>query len=106
MPRRRTLIYSFAIVAILLVLALGWAGFVLRGRAQLGAAYGARIACSCRYVEGRAMGSCQDDREPGMGMVRLTDRPETRSVDADVPLLAHRTARFRPGWGCLLDPVS
>ena len=52
------------------------------------------------------MGSCRDDKEPGMALVRLTDRPETRTVEASVPLIAHRTARFRPGWGCLLDPVD
>lgn len=106
MSRRRTIIYSLAALAILAALLLGWASYALRGRAQLGAAYGARLTCSCRYVEGRAMGSCQDDREPGMWMVRLDDRPESQSVDASVPLLARRTARFKPGWGCLLDPVG
>lgn len=106
MSRRRTLIYSLVAILLLLALLLGWTAFAYRGRSQLAAAFGARLTCSCRYVEGRAMGSCQDDREPGMWMVRLDDRPDTRSVEASVPLLAHRTARFRPGWGCLLDPVG
>ena len=75
-------------------------------QAELGPAYGARLACSCRYVEGRAMGSCEDDKEPGMALVTLTDRPEGKAVEARVPLVAARTARFRPGWGCLLDPTS
>ncbi|PHQ60752.1 MAG: hypothetical protein COC10_12875 [Sphingobium sp.] len=86
------------------VLAWNWAS--LSARARLGAAYGARIGCSCRYVEGRTMGSCAEDKEPGMALVRLTDRPEERAVEASVPLLARRTARFRPGWGCLLDPTE
>lgn len=94
----------------LLVLALlalvAWQWTTLGARARLGAAYGARIGCSCRYVEGRAMGSCEQDKEPGMELVRLTDLPEVRAVEASVPLLARRTARFRPGWGCLLDPVG
>ncbi|MBZ9649463.1 hypothetical protein K9B33_18155 [Sphingobium sp. 3R8] len=94
----------------LLVLALlalvAWQWTTLGARARLGAAYGARIGCSCRYVEGRAMGSCEADKEPGMGLVRLTDLPEVRAVEASVPLLARRTARFKPGWGCLLDPVG
>ncbi|MEC3910204.1 hypothetical protein U5A82_06830 [Sphingobium sp. CR2-8] len=98
------------ILAGLLVLALlalvAWQGTSLNARAQLGAAYGARIGCSCRYVEGRAMGSCNDDKEPGMGLVRLTDLPDQRAVEGSVPLLASRTARFKPGWGCLLDPVE
>lgn len=105
MPGRRKMNYLIAVAAMLLLILGGWTAFSLRGRAALGAAYGARMACSCRYVEGRAMGSCQDDREPGMAMVRLADRPDERAVDASVPLLAYRTARFRPGWGCLLDPA-
>ena len=52
------------------------------------------------------MGSCHGDKEPGMAMVRLADKPEERAVEAHVPLLASRTARFKPGWGCLLDPAG
>lgn len=94
----------------LLVLALlalvAWQWTTLSARARLGAAYGARIGCSCRYVEGRTMGSCDGDKEPGMALVTLTDQPDSRAVEASVPLLARRTARFKPGWGCLLDPVG
>ncbi|QCB37383.1 hypothetical protein E5554_05775 [Sphingobium sp. PAMC28499] len=95
-----------AVIVVVLLVALAWNWSTLRARAQLGSAYGARLTCSCRYVEGRAMGSCQGDKEPGMAMVRLTDKPEERAVEAHVPLLASRTARFKPGWGCLLDPVG
>ncbi|QGP79161.1 hypothetical protein [Sphingobium sp. CAP-1] len=106
MAVRRKWGISGALVAMLLLGALAWNWTSLRARAALGAAYGARIGCSCRYVEGRAMGSCAADKEPGMAMVRLTDLPEDRAVKASVPLLATRTARFKPGWGCLLDPVG
>jgi hypothetical protein len=92
------------VLALLALVSWQWTG--LSARAQLGAAYGARIGCSCRYVEGRAMGSCDSDKEPGMGLVRLTDLPDARAVEGSVPLLASRTARFKPGWGCLLDPVE
>ncbi|ATP17154.1 MULTISPECIES: hypothetical protein [Sphingobium] len=95
-----------AVIVVVLLAALAWNWSTLRARAQLGSAYGARLTCSCRYVEGRAMGSCQGDKEPGMAMVRLTDKPEERAVEAHVPLLASRTARFKPGWGCLLDPAG
>lgn len=93
---------------LVLVLAglVAWHGTTLGARARLGVAYGARIACSCRYVEGRAMPNCVEDKEPGMALVRLTDLPDQRAVAASVPLIARRTARFRPGWGCLLDPES
>lgn len=94
------------LIAVLILGTLAWNWTSLRARAQLGAAYGARIGCSCRYVEGRAMGSCAADKEPGMALVRLTDIPESRAVEGHVPLLATRTARFKPGWGCLLDPAE
>lgn len=94
-----------AVVILLLAGAIAWHGAALTAHARLGAAYGARIGCSCRYVEGRTMGSCTDDKEPGMALVRMTDLPDEKAVRASVPLLASRTARFRPGWGCLLDPV-
>lgn len=104
MPSRRKTIYLIAVAAMLLLVLGGWALFALRGQADVGAAYGARMTCSCRYVEGRAMGSCQDDKEPGMAMVRLNDLPDEKAVEASVPLMAKHIARFRPGWGCLLDP--
>ncbi|HEX7740982.1 MAG TPA: hypothetical protein VF442_00890 [Sphingobium sp.] len=76
----------------------------MRAKAAVGAAFGARITCSCRYVEGRSLDSCRGDKEPGMALVTLTDDPESRTVEASVPLLATRSARYRAGWGCLLDP--
>lgn len=94
------------LLALMLLGLLAWNWTTLSARARLGAAYGARIGCSCRYVEGRAMGSCNDDKEPGMALVRLTDLPDQRAVQASVPLLASRTARFKPGWGCLLDAAN
>ncbi|MAP45714.1 MULTISPECIES: hypothetical protein [Sphingobium] len=103
--RQKWWIGAMLIVVICLGL-LAWNGPAIHARAQLGAAYGARIGCSCRYVEGRPMGNCTDDKEPGMGLVKLTDAPEQRAVRASVPLLATRTARYRPGWGCLLDPAK
>ena len=52
------------------------------------------------------MDSCSQDKEPGMTFVALSDDPESRSVSASVPLLASRTAHYRKGWGCLLDPLD
>lgn len=75
-----------------------------RARAQLGVAYGARMACSCRFVQGRDIDSCRRDAEPGMEMVSIADVPDARAVEASVPLFASRTAHFEPGTGCLLDP--
>ena len=106
MRAKRTWWIGAALLVLVLFGLLACAGPTLTARAQLGAAYGARIGCSCRYVQGRAMASCTGDKEPGMAMVRLEDLPEERAVRASVPLLSHRTARFKPGWGCLLDPAD
>lgn len=106
MSGRPKWIYALAAVAAALALLLAWNWSSLRARAAVGAAFGARVICSCRYVEGRTMDSCRGDKEPGMTLVTLSDDPESRSVDASVPLLASRTARYRQGWGCLLDPIE
>ena len=104
MSRRPKWIYALAAVAVLLLALLAWNWSSLRARAQVGAAFGARVSCSCRYVEGRSMASCKGDRERGMWAVSLKDLPDSQSVNATVPLLASRTARYRQGWGCLLEP--
>jgi hypothetical protein len=106
MSRRRKWIYGAGALGLLLLALLAWNWSALRARAAVGAAYGARIGCSCRYVEGRDLKSCEADKEPGMGLVHLADRPQDRAVTASVPLLATRSARLKPGWGCLLDPVD
>jgi hypothetical protein len=106
MSGRPKWIYALAAVAALLVLLLAWNWTALRARAAVGAGFGARVTCSCRYVEGRSMDSCKSDKEPGMALVTLSDDAESRSVEASVPLLASRTARYRKGWGCLLDPLD
>lgn len=94
------------LVAVALIAWIAWSWSDWRGKAQIGAGYGARMTCSCRYVQGRGIDSCSEDSEPGMEIVTITDVPEERAVRASVPLMAKRTARFKPGWGCLLDPVE
>jgi len=76
----------------------------LVGYARTGAAFGARTACACRYVAGRSLKDCKQDFEPGMWAVFVSDDTEAKSVTGSVPLLARETARYRPGYGCVLDP--
>ncbi len=93
--------------AILLVLILGyliWQFPSFKAQAELGSAYAARIGCSCRYVQGRSLESCQTDFEPGMEMVSLAEDPATKTVTGSVPLLASRSARYAGASGCLLNP--
>ncbi len=102
-PRRwaRRAGWLLALVAAV-TLALSWT--TLRRNALTGAAVGARLACSCRYVAGRPLGVCDRDFEPGMALVTLSEDAEDRSVTARVALIASQTARWRPGQGCALDP--
>jgi len=93
---------ALALAAILA--ALGWYyGPDLLARAETGAAYGARVACSCRYVGGRDLKDCRKDFEPGMELVSLSEDAEAKSVTASVPLLANQTATYREGYGCVLE---
>lgn len=91
-----TVLIAFAAVA-----ALFWTS--IHGYALTGAAYGARVACSCRFVGGRPLGDCRKDFESGMGLVTLSQDVQARSVTARFPLLASQTATYREGWGCVLE---
>lgn len=74
----------------------------LVGDASAATGYGAKTACSCRYIAGRELGSCKDDFVPGMEVVMLSEDEEARSVTASVPLLYSQTATYRDGFGCVL----
>jgi hypothetical protein len=101
-PRRhRTLLWGIVLVLLLAIAAL-WQP--ITAFARTGAAYGARIACSCRFVAGRPLGQCRDDFEPGMALIMLSEDATARSVTATFPLLAHQTATWRAGEGCRLEP--
>lgn len=104
-PRRGRL---WAILALLVAggLAALWfspTGDRLRGDAIAGTAYGARFACSCRFVAGRSMEDCAKDKLEGMGMIRFSADDDAKSVTASVPLVASDTARLQEGYGCVLD---
>ncbi|MFC3175141.1 hypothetical protein ACFOD9_12850 [Novosphingobium bradum] len=95
---------GWAIVAGLVALALLY-GPALARYARTGTSYGARIGCSCRFVEGRPLGSCRADFEPGMALVTLSEDAEARSVTARFALGFAQTATFREGAGCQMDPL-
>src|SRR3546814_20667183 len=91
--------YAGALLLLCGLALLLWKWPDLKARAEAGAAYGARIACYCRYVENRSMESCAGDMDPGMDMVSLDDDPPNRAVTGTVPLIATSTARLLPGLG-------
>lgn len=105
-PRRWRRWLLWAPVLLLCAAAGGWLGLrqSATGRqAQLATGYIAHVVCSCRFVGGRDMASCETDREPGTEVVQVSEDSEARSITARVPLLSRRTARYDPEYGCTLD---
>ncbi|HEX3063842.1 MAG TPA: hypothetical protein VHQ39_00105 [Dongiaceae bacterium] len=90
------------LIAVLAALVAALFGHRLQAQAMAGASYGARIACTCRYIEGRGLKDCRKDFEPGMALVMLSE-DDAHGVTARVPLLASQTAIFREGVGCQLQ---
>ncbi len=76
----------------------------VRSYATTGASYGARVACSCRFVGGRSLSDCRKDFESGMALVTLSEDVEARSVTARFAMITSETATYREGWGCVLEP--
>ena len=78
----------------------GWTSGLLVAALVLGGAY---WVCACRYIGGRDMASCKRDFEPGMQAVFVSEDEDERAITAFVPLLSSETARYREGYGCVLD---
>ena len=98
--RRRVLLLGLALLAGLAV----WFWGPAEAYARTAAAFGARVACSCRYLGGRELSDCRKDFEPGMGLVALSEDAKAKTVTARFLLLARETATYRPGLGCQLEP--
>lgn len=103
-PYRRPLwLKALVLVAVLGAGVLAFYWHTIRSYAVTGASYGARVACSCRFVGGRSIGDCRKDFEPGMELVMLSEDAESRTITARFPFLARQTATYREGWGCVLE---
>ncbi|MAY76283.1 MULTISPECIES: hypothetical protein [unclassified Citromicrobium] len=105
---RRRLWPRILLIALLVLASIAAIAFfanrtAINGYAVTGAAYAARVGCSCRYIGGRPIGDCAKDKVAGMELVRLSDDPATKSVTATFPLLASQTATYREGYGCVLE---
>lgn len=100
-PRFKSLKIVIAAVIVIAALWLMWNWSSIKGQARVGAAYGAHVICSCRYIQGRDMASCETDKEKGMEIVRLSDDPENKRVYATVPFLAEAVAERRGAFGCV-----
>ncbi len=94
------------VAAVLFAIFAIWKFPSFKAQAELGSAYAARVGCSCRYVQGRSLESCQSDFEPGMETISLSEDPATKTITGSVPLLASRSARYAGASGCLLRPEN
>ena len=92
-----------ALVGLVLATALYLYREPITGYAGAGAAYSARVACSCRFVAGRDMKDCAKDKLAGMELITLSDDADAKSVTARFPLIKSETATYREGYGCMLE---
>lgn len=95
---------AFLVLLLVLIAAAAVYADRMRPTMELGVAYAAHVTCSCRYIGGRDMASCEQDKLSGMEQITLSDDPAAKRVTASVPLLASRHAEFREGLGCVLEP--
>jgi len=105
MKVKRPFLTGTIIVLLILLIAAVVYAMRMKPTVELGVGYGAHVVCSCRYIGGRDMQSCYNDYEPGMEMISVSDDEEEKRVTASVPLLASRSAQFREGLGCVLEPL-
>ncbi|PKB14075.1 hypothetical protein B0I00_2703 [Novosphingobium kunmingense] len=101
---RRRLRRLLWLAAIALAAALAWFWQPLNGYARVGTAYGARVACSCRYEGGRSLADCRKDFEDGMELITLSEDSAAKTVTARFPILASDSASYVEGEGCRLKP--
>jgi len=97
---RRTALVLLAMAAVVALWA--WRGSLM-SYAVTGTSYGARVACSCKYVGERELGDCKKDFEPGMEAVFLSEDADARSITAYIPMVTSQTATYREGYGCVLE---
>lgn len=102
---RARLIQGGALLLLVALLAFGaWRWSDWRSAAWAQSAYAAHVVCSCRYVEGRDAASCAGDVGEDAWLASVRDDPARKLVRAHLLMLGGATARFRPGYGCLIDP--
>ena len=108
MAKKRSLFTRWWFWLGLIVLAALGAAWVAYGETatrtgETGTAYAARVGCSCRFVAGRSLEDCEQDKLEGMELVSLSANETTSSVTASIPFIASDTASYRKGYGCVLQ---
>ena len=93
-----------ALVAAVLIGAVGYGLWQTSIAIDVGAAAVAKGICSCVFVDGRTLESCRADDPPGFEQVSVTIDPKTRSATGTVGGMISRRATFSEAYGCTLEP--
>ncbi len=93
-----------ALVAAVLIGAVGYGLWQTSIAIDVGAAAVAKVICSCVFVDGRTLESCRADDPPGFEQVSVTIDPKTRSATGTVGGMISRRATFSEAYGCTLEP--
>lgn len=101
----RRIAKAFIYILPAILIALAYYAYSQKPLLELGVGYGARVACGCRYIGNRSLADCKKDFEPGMELISLSEDAATKTVIASVPLLASRSARFDPVFGCVVEAL-
>lgn len=70
--------------------------------AQIGAAYNAKMACSCVFVSGRELSSVEREDLYAIPFGTQTVDQKAKTVTSSLFGLVSKTAQYRPGLGCTL----
>lgn len=106
--RKATKARTWAAVAVALVVLTGLAFLApwAATQAEIGTAFGARTACVCHHIGGRPLDDCRKDFEAGMALIAIEENHDAGTVRASMPLMGDSVARYREGWGCVLEPYE
>lgn len=100
----RALWMGLAVVAAAVVIGVGYWLWSTSAAADVGAAAMAKVACSCVFVEGRTLESCRADDPPGFEGVNVSIDETAKSATGAVLGIFKRTATYKDGYGCELEP--
>ncbi len=98
--RRKHVLLGLTAIALVAV-AVAWRVFRVSDLLTAGAGYSAQQTCSCLWVSGRTLESCQTDLDP-LARRLISMRLGPDEVTASGFGLATATARYEKGFGCSL----
>jgi hypothetical protein len=103
MRKRSKQVLAGVLVLLLLAAVSAWRMLRLSDLAHLGTGYSAELTCACLFVSKRPIDSCRRDLDK-LAQLLVSVEAGDGLVTARSMGMAQATARYRPGFGCTLDP--